>query len=79
MSTPALSEQVAELARRLDDLESRFAFQDEVLASLNPQVAVGTRKVIDLETELRGLRAEVAMLRIALGHDVREEAPPPHY
>lgn len=79
MSTPALSEQVAELARRLDDLESRFAFQDEVLASLNPQVAIGARKVIDLETELRGLRAEVAMLRIALGHDVREEAPPPHY
>jgi len=79
MTTPILSEQMDALARRLDDLESRFAFQDEVLASLNPQVAIGARKIVDLETELRGLRAEVAMLRISLGHDVREEAPPPHY
>ncbi len=79
MTTPSLSEQVAELARRLDDLESRFAFQDEVLGSLNPTVAVGARKMTDVETELRSLRAEVAMLRVALGHDVRDEAPPPHY
>ncbi|AVP98384.1 hypothetical protein C7S18_14840 [Ahniella affigens] len=79
MTIAALSDQVAELARRLDDLESRFAFQDDVLGSISPGVALGARKMVDLESELQSLRREVAMLRVALGHDVRDEAPPPHY
>jgi SlyX protein len=67
------------LAERLDELESRFAFQDEMLATLNPQVAGQEKRLAGIEEELRALRRELAMLRTALSHDATLEAPPPHF
>ena len=70
---------LAEINERLAELETRFAFQDDVVATLNPQVASQERKLIDLVEELRQLRREVTLLRAALGHDMADEPPPPHY
>ncbi|HWT15110.1 MAG TPA: SlyX family protein [Patescibacteria group bacterium] len=70
---------LAEINERLAELETRFAFQDDVVASLNPQVATHERRLIDFADELRQLRREVTLLRAALGHDMAEEPPPPHY
>jgi SlyX protein len=68
-----------ELISRLDDLESKFAFQDEVIGVLNPQVARQEKCLASVEEELRALRKELAMLRTALSHDAASEAPPPHF
>lgn len=70
---------LAEINERLAELETRFAFQDDVVATLNPQVATQERKLVDLVDELRQLRREVTYLRAALGHDMADEPPPPHY
>jgi SlyX protein len=68
-----------ELIARLDDLESKFAFQDEMIGVLNPQVARQEKRLASVEEELRALRKELAMLRTALSHDAASEAPPPHF
>ena len=70
---------LAEINERLAELETRFAFQDDVVATLNPQVATQERRYFDLVEELRQLRHEVILLRAALGHDAADEPPPPHY
>ncbi|HQW82517.1 MAG: SlyX family protein [Rhodanobacteraceae bacterium] len=70
---------LSEIHERLADLEMRFAFQDDVITSLNPQVATQERHLIDIAEELRQLRHEVTQLRAALGHDIGDEPPPPHY
>lgn len=64
---------------RIDELETRFAFQDEVIGVLNPQVADHDKRIAALEQELRGLRNELSALRTALSHDAGTEAPPPHF
>ncbi|MBL0028653.1 MAG: SlyX family protein [Rhodanobacteraceae bacterium] len=70
---------LSEINERLAELEMRFAFQDDVVTSLNPQVATQERRIIDIAEELRQLRREVTQLRAALGHDIGDEPPPPHY
>jgi SlyX protein len=70
---------LSDIKDRLAELETRFAFQDDVVASLNPQVASQERRLIDIAAELRQLRHEITMLRAALGHDISEEPAPPHY
>lgn len=65
--------------QRLDDLESRFAFQDEMIGALNPQVAQQEKRLASVEESLRALRNELAALRTALSHDAASEAPPPHF
>jgi SlyX protein len=68
-----------ELIARLDDLESRFAFQDEMIGVLNPQVAQQEKRLASVEESLRALRNELAALRTALSHDAASESPPPHF
>jgi SlyX protein len=70
---------LAEIQARLSELEMRFAFQDDVVTTLNPQVAQQERRMVDIAEELRALRREVTQLRAALGHDIGDEPPPPHY
>ena len=50
---------LAEINERLAELETRFAFQDDVVASLNPQVATHERRLIDFADELRQLQTLV--------------------
>ncbi len=68
-----------ELSERLNELEARFAFQDEMISVLNPQVAAQEKRIASLEQELRGLRGELVGMRAALSHDSGLEAPPPHF
>lgn len=74
-----MSAQFELLEERLNELEARFAFQDELMGVLNPQVARQEKRIASLEDELNGMRRELSMLRTAVSHDVADEAPPPHF
>jgi SlyX protein len=70
----------SERQRRLDELESRAAFQDDLIEQLNQVVARQDREILalrrrleDLESRLREL-AESAGSPAAGGHEI-----PPHY
>ena len=67
------------LIARLDELETRVAFQDDLLATLNRSVAGVDRELRMLRTELEHVRAALDAMRVSLTPDVRDEPPPPHY
>jgi SlyX protein len=68
-----------DLAQRIEALEVKVAFQDDLLATLNRDVAEMDRVVRALRQELGAARAALEGMRSALGHDMRDEPPPPHY
>jgi len=66
---------------RVDELESRAAFQDDLIESLNQVVARQDRELADLARRVQQLEAKLADLAEAAslpgsgdGHEV-----PPHY
>ena len=71
MSDPLLS--------RIEELEVRVAFQEDLLTTLNASVADTTREMRELRGELVRVRDALDGVRVSLSHDVRDEPPPPHY
>lgn len=70
-----------EATSRLDELESRVAFQDDLIESLNAVVARQDRELADLRRRVQALEDKLADLAEAAslpgaapGHEV-----PPHY
>ena len=66
-----------DLAARLDDLESRFAFQEELVRQLDDVIRTQADQIDKLEDEVLKIRTEMT-------HSAEEEAPmeeqvPPHY
>jgi len=76
-----MNERAADPAR-LDELEARTAFQDDLIESLNQVVARQDRQLVDLARRVRDLETRLAELAevagtpgaAAGGHEV-----PPHY
>jgi SlyX protein len=76
-----MSENEQEASSRLDELESRLAFQDDLIESLNRVVARQDRDLVslsqrleELETRLADLADSASQPAGAGGHEV-----PPHY
>jgi SlyX protein len=64
---------------RLDELETRLAFQDDVIATLNDQVAsqeMDLRKLWDANQLLKKQLKDISPSHIK---SQEEETPPPHY
>jgi SlyX protein len=67
------------LEDRLTELEVRIAFIDDGVAALNAAVAMHDQSMLDMRREIDRLRADLVGLRSALGNDMSNEPPPPHY
>lgn len=74
MTVPAGS-----LEERLTELEVRFAFLEDTVATLNDLVAGHDRLLLTMRNEFERMREELGVVRTALSHDVGQEPPPPHY
>lgn len=66
-----------DLSTRLEDLESRFAFQEELVRQLDDVIRTQADQIDQLEREVLKIRTEMT-------HSTEEEAPmeeqvPPHY
>jgi SlyX protein len=65
---------------RIQELEIRVAFQDDLLHSLNGQVHAAHHEIALLRAELMSLRDRVeGMKDSGVGGDPAQEPPPPHY
>lgn len=67
------------LMARMDELETRLAFQDELITTLSDQVAqqeLDIRKLWEAKQHLKKQLSEVSPSNI---RREEEEAPPPHY
>ncbi len=68
-------------SQRLEDLESRLAFQDDLIESLNEVIARQDRELLEVKSRLAQLEAKLSDLAESFagpggsaGHEV-----PPHY
>ena len=70
----------SDLEQRLDELESRLAFQDDMIESLNEVITRQDREITNMASQLKDLftrvseQAETATPGAATGHEI-----PPHY
>ena len=66
----------------LAELESRLAFQEDAIATINQELATHVQRIHDLETQLRHLHRKLVELGAAAdsqAHGQDLEPPPPHY
>ena len=67
------------IVERLNELETRLAFQDNTVGELNDVVTSQARRIAQLERELAGLKAQMQIMAPSLTAPASEETPPPHY
>lgn len=72
---------VQSLDTRMDDLEARLAFQDDLIESLNDVVSRQDRELARLADRLLRLEARLQDLAAAAGgpDDAQGHEVPPHY
>jgi SlyX protein len=64
---------------RLEALEIRIAYQDEVIEELNKAVTAQWKEIDRLTRELAVLAERAAQAEQGTGTDPSDEPPPPHY
>jgi len=80
-STPVAAESASasRMQAQLEVLETRSAFQERLLESLDAIVANQSSRLAIMERDLAALRGTLAALRDAGDERVVDEPPPPHY
>lgn len=63
----------------LGEIEIRLTFLDDEVSRLADVDLARTRQLQVIERSLADMRSELRAIRHALGHDARDEPPPPHY
>ncbi|MFL0810681.1 MAG: SlyX family protein [Agarilytica sp.] len=61
------------------ELESRLAFQEDMLEGLNKHIASQENEIIVLHRQLQHLNSKIKSLENAVGEADDENVPPPHY
>ncbi len=69
----------AQMQQRIDELESRQAFQDEHIQQLNDIIARLQLEVMGLGERLTLSERRLQEITPSLLKPLSEEAPPPHY
>ena len=69
----------ADTDARIDELETRLAFQEHALAELSDALAASRLENERTAALLRRVLAELAQARAGLVGDPADEPPPPHY
>jgi len=67
-----------ELERRIADLETRLAFQDDTIQTLNDELVAQQAAVERLQVQLKMLARRQEDMQSGIGME-GDEAPPPHY
>ena len=67
------------LKDRIEELESRIAFQDSTLEELNDVIVKQQFQIDKLEKNLEMLSAQLKNMAPSLVASEKEETPPPHY
>ena len=67
------------IIERLNELETRLAFQDHTVGELNDVVTAQALRMAQLERELTLLKEQMKIMAPSLTAPASEETPPPHY
>jgi len=74
-----MSDLVAKLAKRIDELESQMAFQDELIESLNSTVAKQDHDILELKHRLGRISERLREIGDASAGAAPQDETPPHY
>jgi SlyX protein len=64
---------------RMNSLEMRNAFQDDVIEQLNSELANHQEEIADLKQQLKLIAGRIKEIHPAEQSDNEAEPPPPHY
>lgn len=71
------------IEKRVEELETRLAFQDETIRSLNEVITTQDAHILRIEGELKLIKGRLKELLQSVGESpvaaASEETPPPHY
>jgi SlyX protein len=70
---------IDELTARIDTLEMRFAYQDQVIDDLNRTITEQWKQIDNLTRRLANLGERVQEAADNSGSPAAPEPPPPHY
>ena len=74
-----MSTAIESLEKRIDELESQLAFQDELIESLNTTIAKQDREILELKHQFSRLSERLKEIgETAPGAALQDETPP-HY
>lgn len=68
-----------ELQIKIDSLESKQAFQDDIIEQLNHELMVHQQQIAELKEQLHLLTSRLKGMRGSNIASLDEETPPPHY
>ena len=74
-----MSDSIKALARRIEELESQAAFQDELHESLNATVAKQDREILELKRQFSLLSERIKEIGDAAPGAAPQDETPPHY
>lgn len=74
-----MTEQVIELQQQLIDLESKLAFQEDVVQTLNNELHEHQKSIEKLQRQVMLLAEKISKTDDSGILRVDEEPPPPHY
>lgn len=74
-----MSDAIESLGKRLDELESQLAFQDELIESLNITVARQDREILELKHQFGRLSERLKEIGDASPGAAPQDETPPHY
>lgn len=77
--TDASGAALTAVGERIDNLETRIAFQDDVIERLNKIVVEQWAKLDQMQGQITRLEAQLRDVQANVGSDGHEEPPPPHY
>ncbi len=73
------SEILTELMNKLELLETRQAFQEDTIESLNNEIIQQQQDIQNLEIKIKILEERIKEAAAASPETQQEEPPPPHY
>jgi len=68
-----------EMKSRIDGLETRIAYQDQMIEDLNSAVTGQWKMIEDLTRRYKMLADRIEEAENSAGSDPSKEPPPPHY
>jgi SlyX protein len=79
VNTPEYPGQLEELQQRIENLEMRNAFQDDVIDKLNHELTIHQEQLADFKFQVGVLAERVKNFQNNAVARPEDETPPPHY
>ncbi|MGB1198225.1 MAG: SlyX family protein [Thalassotalea sp.] len=80
MADQPIALHIEKLTQSVEQLESRNAFQDDVIEQLNQEITLHQLAIAELKEQMQALAKRVKESpSSSAGGDIADDTPPPHY